>query len=165
MGFPSNVLNLVFLSNNITPLSKLCNNTSQQILKVYNQNISHHLLVKPKSHDPLVVHLSHLLQHSKTFYKLQKMFKMLGFCCNPLNQHKNYMWRNVLWAIVANILHTIYTSRTLRNLDNICSSTCCQMENFLNHLGYKNIVQNGAITIIHTITSVMFAWFLHVLKS
>jgi len=75
---------------------------------VYNGNISHNLLARPKSHDPLVVHLSHLFQYSKKFYKLRKVFKkMLGFFCNPLNQHqKTYIWRDVLWIVVIVILQT-----------------------------------------------------------
>jgi hypothetical protein len=90
---------------------------------VYNGNISHNLLARLESHDPLVVHLSHLLQHSKNFYRLQKMFKMLRFFCNPLPQHqKTCMWRDVLWITIVVILHTIYTSRTLKSLDNTWNS-------------------------------------------
>ncbi len=55
---------------------------------VCNGNISHNLLPRLGSHDPLAVDLSHLLQHSQQFCRLQKVFKMLGFFGNPLNKHQ-----------------------------------------------------------------------------
>jgi hypothetical protein len=105
---------------------------------VYNGNTSHNLLTKLESHDPLVVHLSHLLQHFKKFYRLQQMFKMLRFFWNSLHQHqKTYMWKDVLWIIVDATLHTIHAPRTLKSLNNTWSSRCCQMEIFYVTQGIK----------------------------